>query len=88
MWKVVFTKNAEKDKHLLKEAQLDGKAKKILDILAKNPFQIPPSYEKLSGHLNGYYSRRINIHHRIVYRVIKETNTVIVHAMWTHYQSI
>ena len=85
MWEILFTKNAEKDKRLLKQAGLDGKAKKLLDVLSNNPFQNPPSYEKLVGDLDGYYSRRINVQHRLVYRVIEDKNQVIVHAMWSHY---
>ncbi len=69
MWTVLFTKNAEKDKGKLKAAGLEKKAKSLLALLSENPFQTPPSYEKLLGDLNGYYSRRINIQHRLVYRV-------------------
>ena len=83
---ILFTKEAEKDKKLLKQAGLDKKAKKILDVMMINPFQNPPRYEKLIGDLEGYYSRRINIKHRIVYRVIENLKTVVVHAMWTHYE--
>ena len=86
MWQVKFTKEAEKDKKLLKAAGLSEKAKKLLNVLSVNPYQIPPSYEKLVGNLKGYYSRRINIQHRIVYRVFDDTKTVVVHAMWTHYE--
>jgi len=86
MWQVKFTKEAEKDKKLLKAAGLSEKAKKLLNVLSVNPYQTPPSYEKLVGNLKGYYSRRINIQHRIVYRVFDDAKTVIVHAMWTHYE--
>ena len=85
MWVVKFTKNAEKDKELLKRAGLEGKAKKLLSLLSENPFQNPPPYEKLVGELAGYYSRRINIQHRLVYKVHKELNCVVVHSMWSHY---
>lgn len=85
MWVVKFTKNAEKDKELLKRAGLESKAKKLLSLLVNNPFQNPPPYEKLVGELAGYYSRRINIQHRLVYKVYKELNTVVVHSMWSHY---
>ena len=85
MWQIKFTKAAEKDKKLLKQAGLDTKAKKILNVIATDPFQTPPSYEKLIGDLKGYYSRRINIQHRIVYRVYPELQTIVTHAMWTHY---
>ena len=81
MWAVLFTKNAEKDKPKLKAAGLEKKAKSLLLLLSENPFQTPPSYEKLVGDLNGYYSRRINIQHRLVYRVDSKNNIVIVHSM-------
>lgn len=86
MWLVLFTKNAEKDKPKLKAAGLEKKAKSLLILLSENPFQAPPSYEKLVGDLNGYYSRRINIQHRLVYRVDSQKNIVIVHSMWSHYE--
>jgi len=65
---------------------LNKAIRKILDIMSENPFQNPPYYEKLVGDLEGYYSRRLNTQHRMVYRVIKETNTIVVHSMWTHYE--
>ena len=86
MWAVLFTKNAEKDKPKLKAAGLEKKAKSLLILLSENPFQAPTSYEKLVGDLNGYYSRRINIQHRLVYRVDSQKNIVIVHSMWSHYE--
>ena len=86
MWAVLFTKNAEKDKPKLKAAGLEKKAKSLLILLSENPFQAPPSYEKLVGDLNGYYSRRINIQHRLVYRVDSKNNIVIVHSMWSPYE--
>ena len=86
MWAVLFTKNAEKDKPKLKAAGLEKKAKSLLILLSENPCQAPPSYEKLVGDLNGYYSRRINIQHRLVYRVDSQKNIVIVHSMWSHYE--
>lgn len=86
MWTVLFTKNAQKDKSKLKAAGLEKKAKTLLTLLSDNPFTIPPSYEKLVGDLNGYYSRRINIQHRLVYRIDSENHIVIVHSMWSHYE--
>ena len=86
MWAVLFTKNAEKDKPKLKAAGLEKKAKSLLILLSENPFQTPPSYEKLVGDLNGYYSRRINIQHRLVYRVDSKNNIMFVHSMWSHYE--
>ena len=81
MWVVKFTKNAEKDKKLLKSAGLEEKVKKLLNLIAQNPFQNPPSYEKLVGDLQGYYSRRINLQHRLVYKVHEDINIVVVHSM-------
>lgn len=85
MWIIKFTKNAEKDKKLIKSAGLEERVKKILNLIAKNPFQNPPSYEKLVGDLQGYYSRRINLQHSLVYKVYEDINTVVVHSMWSHY---
>ena len=84
MWIIKFTKNAEKDKKLIKSAGLEERVKKLLNLIAKNPFQNPPSYEKLVGDLEGYYSRRINLQHRLVYKVYEDINTVVVHSMWSH----
>ena len=81
MWKIKFTKEAEKDKKLLKSAGLVEKAKKLLNVLSENPYKNPPSFEKLVGNLKGYYSRRINLHHRIVYRVLDDQKIVVIHAM-------
>ena len=86
MWTIRFTKNAEKDKELLKGAGLEGKAKKLLNVIAEDPLKVPPRVEKLVGDLDGYYSRRINIKHRLVYKIHKEINTVVVHSMWSHYE--
>lgn len=83
---IKFTKNAEKDKRLLKGAGLEVKVKNLLNLIATNPFQNPPAYEKLVGDLQGYFSRRINLQHRLVYRVYKDINTVVVHSMWSHYK--
>lgn len=83
---IKFTKNAEKDKKLLKGAGLEVKVKNLLNLIATNPFQNPPAYEKLVGDLQGYFSRRINLQHRLVYRVYKDINTVVVHSMWSHYK--
>ena len=86
MWQVKFSKEAEKDKKLLKSAGLEERTKKLLNVLSVNPYQNPPSYEKLVGNLKGYYSRRINIQHRIVYKIYNEEKIVVIHTMWTHYE--
>jgi Txe/YoeB family toxin of toxin-antitoxin system len=85
-WQVVFTKHAQKDAKNLVSAGLKDKAQHLLSILATNPFQNPPPYEKLVGDLGGAYSRRINIQHRLVYQVLEGERTVKVLRMWTHYE--
>ena len=85
-WRLVFTRQAQKDARKVSGAGLRNKAEKLLDILRKDPFQTPPPYEKLVGDLSGAYSRRINIQHRLVYQVLKEIKTVKVIRMWTHYE--
>ncbi len=84
-YKILYSKLALKDAKKLSNARLDAKAKKLLEILKENPFQKPPPFEKLVGNLNGAYSRRINIQHRIVYEVREENKVVRVLRMWTHY---
>jgi Txe/YoeB family toxin of toxin-antitoxin system len=91
MYIIKFSRQADKDKKLLKGAGLEEKAKQLLDIIAVNPFQNPPPYEKLIGNLTGNYSRRINIQHRLVYEVFENKNgfadgVIQVKRMWTHYE--
>ena len=86
MWKLYFTKQAQKDAKKLSSAGLKPKAQELLDILAANPFENPPPYEKLVGDLEGAYSRRINIQHRLVYQVLKKENAVKIIRLWTHYE--
>ena len=86
MYTVLFSKRAIKDRDLLKAAGLSDKARLLCKILANNPFQNPPPYESLVGDLKGSYSRRINVHHRLVYEVDKEKQTVYVLRMWSHYE--
>jgi toxin YoeB len=85
-WKIVYTKQAQRDAKKLKSAGLKEKAIQILKVIEKNPFQSPPPFEKLVGDLTGAYSRRINIQHRIVFQVYKKIKTVKVIRMWTHYE--
>ena len=85
-WQVVFSKHAEKDAKKLASAGLKPKAQDLLAILANDPFQNPPSYEKLVGDLVGAYSRRINIQHRLDYEVFTVERVVRVHRMWSHYE--
>lgn len=85
-WQVVFSRHAEKDAKKLAAAGLKPKAQDLLAILASDPFQNPPSYEKLVGDLAGAYSRRINIQHRLVYEVFTSERVVRVLRMWSHYE--
>ena len=86
MYKIVYAKMASKDVPKVKAAQLTEKAKMLIDLLRENPFQNPPPYEKLVGDLNGAYSRRINVQHRLVYQVYEEEQTVKILSLWTHYE--
>lgn len=85
-WRVVFTKQAQKDAKQLAAAGLRDKAEISLDILAENPFRQPPPFEKLVGDLAGATSRRINIQQRLVYQVHEDVRTVKVLRMWTYYE--
>jgi len=85
-WSLVYSKQAQKDAKKLAASNLKEKAIALLDVLAANPFQSPPPYEKLVGDLAGAYSRRINIQHRLVYQVVEHEKIVKVLRMWTHYE--
>ena len=85
-WELVFTKQAQKDAKKLAGSGLKNKAQVLLEILAENPFQNPSPYEKLIGDLEGAYSRRITVQHRLVYQVLREEKTVKVIRLWTHYE--
>lgn len=85
-WRLVFTPQAAKDAKKLKRSGLKPKAEALLDILQQDPFQSPPPFEKLKGDLAGTYSRRINIHHRLVYQILERERIVKVIRMWTHYE--
>lgn len=85
-WKVIFTKQAQKDARKIEDSGLKLKAEKLIDILHSNPFQKPPPYEKLVGDLSGAYSRRINIQHRLIYQILDKEKTVKIIRMWTHYE--
>ena len=85
-YKLAFTKQAQKDAKKIASSGLKPKVSKLLQLLATNPFQPYPSYEKLLGDLSGAYSRRINIQHRLVYQVFEDKKIVKVIRMWTHYE--
>lgn len=87
-YKIVFTKRAEKDKRRIKEAGFEKKTRELLSLLMENPYQNPPAYEKLTGNLNGAFSRRINIQHRLVYQIHEQQKVVKILRMWTQYESV
>ena len=86
MWQVYYTKQAKKDAKKLVSAGLKSKAKELIDVIVANPYQNPPPYEKLVGDLDGAYSRRINIQHRLVYQVLEDEKAIKVLRLWTHYE--
>lgn len=85
-WNVVFTAQARRDAKKLTRSGLKPQAQELLEILKRNPYESPPPFEKLVGDLSGACSRRINIHHRLVYQVLEDIQTVKVIRMWTHYE--
>lgn len=85
-WRVLYTKQAQRDGRRLAAAGLKTKAEALLDLLAEDPFRSPPPFEKLVGDLRGAYSRRINLQHRLVYQVLEEERIVKVIRLWTHYE--
>jgi Txe/YoeB family toxin of toxin-antitoxin system len=85
-WRIVFTRQAQKDARKIDASGLREKAEKLITLLSEDPFKTPPPYEKLVGDLSGAYSRRINIQHRLVYQVLENIGTVKIIRMWTHYE--
>jgi len=85
-WRLVYTKQAQRDAKQISREGLKEKVIELLEILEKDPFQTPPQFEKLLGDLKGAYSRRINIHHRLVYQVLSKEKTIKIIRMWTHYE--
>lgn len=85
-WEIVYSRQAMKDAEKLAAGGLKSNAQELLAVLAGNPFQNPPPFEKLVGDLAGAYSRRINIQHRMVYEVFAQEKTVRILRMWTHYE--
>ena len=80
-YKIIFSKFADKDKKLLKQAGLEEKTINLLDMISENPYQTPPTYEKLKGNLDGLFSRRISLHHRLVYKVYEDTKEIFIVRM-------
>lgn len=85
-WRLIYTKQAQKDAKKLAAAGLKTKAQQLLDLVADNPFGTPPPFEKLVGDLRGAYSRRINVQHRLVYQVLEQERIVKILRLWTHYE--
>ena len=88
MYKIVYTKQAIRDIPKLKSVNLDKKALALIEILKDNPFQTPPPYEKLIGEFQGFFSRRINVKHRLVYQVYENEKTIKIISLWTHYEKL
>ena len=88
MYRIVYDKQAVKDIKNLKSARLDDKAKKLIEVIRETPFQNPPPYEALVGNLQGVYSRRINIQHRLEWKGMRYDGTVKIIRMWTHYDGV
>lgn len=86
MYSIVYTKKSAADIPKLKAAKLDKKARGVIELIRENPFKAPPSYEKIQGDLQGAYSRRINIKHRLVYEIFEVEKTVKIISLWTHYE--
>lgn len=86
MYEIVLSKQAVKDSKKITRAGLKTNVMRIMEILKENPFQSPPFYEKLVGNLSGFYSRRINIQHRLVYEVFEDKKIVRILRMWSHYE--
>ncbi|MEY3555926.1 MAG: Txe/YoeB family addiction module toxin [Microcystis aeruginosa LL13-03] len=84
-WQLKYSKQAQKDSLKLASVGLKGKTEKLLAILAENPYQSPPNFEKLKGTITPVYSRRINLQHRLVYEVFEDKKIVRILRMWTHY---
>ena len=85
-WKIIYTKQAQKDAKRIAASGLKTKTEQLITILQNDPYQTPPRFEKLLGDLSGAYSRRINIQHRLIYQIYDEIKTVKIIRMWTHYE--
>jgi toxin YoeB len=85
-WQILFTKQAQKDAKNITKSGLREKVEALLQVLAINPLQTPPPFEKLVGDLDGAYSRRINIQHRLVYQILKKEKVIKIIRMWSHYE--
>lgn len=84
-YKILFSKQANRDKKLLKQAGLEEKTKYLLEMMIYDPYKTPPTFEKLKGNLSECCSRRISYQHRLVYEINEETKEIFILRMWTHY---
>lgn len=87
-YEIRYSKNVLKDIPKIKQAKLNVKLKKLLEIIRENPFQNPPPFEQLLGDLKGYYSRRINIKHKLVYKILEPKKQIQIVSIWSHYENI
>jgi Txe/YoeB family toxin of toxin-antitoxin system len=85
-YKLVYSRQAQKDAKKIKNSELKSKVEELLEIIRKDPYKSPPPYEKLVGDLTGAFSRKINIQHRLVYQILKKEKIIKVIRMWTHYE--
>ena len=88
VYRIVYRKKVLKDIPKIKAIKLESKVQKLIEIIKQNPFQNPPPYEKLVGDLEGAYSRRINVQHRLVYQILEEEKIIKILSLWTHYENI
>jgi len=86
MYKIKYSQRVKKQVNFIKQSGLTKKVKQLIEIIKKNPYQSPPSYEKLSGNLIGFYSRRINIQHRLIYEILETEKIVRIISIWSHYE--
>ncbi|MFI3217873.1 MAG: Txe/YoeB family addiction module toxin [Methylococcales bacterium] len=86
IWQIILSRQATKDAKKIAQSGLKPQAKKLLELLEENPYKTPPPYEKLVGNLQGFYSRRISIQHRLIYQIVENEKAVHVLRMWTHYE--
>jgi len=87
-YEIIYSKQADKDKKLLKQARLEEKTLELIDMISINLYQSPPFYERLRGNLSGYFSKRMSKQHRLVYEVNEEKQEIFIVRMWTHYEKI
>ena len=88
MYRIIYTEKAIKDTEKIKQSTLISKAKNLIEVIKSNPYQTPPPYEKLQGDLEGAYSRRLNIQHRLIYQIYEGEKIIKIISIWSHYENI